>query len=80
MALNQDLHQKHSDLPINSYESLLILPEFIDIHVHYPQTEMIAAYGEQLLGWLNKYTFPTEAKFKNPEYTEKIADFFICRS
>jgi guanine deaminase len=73
----QDLHQKYSDIPITSYENFLILPGLIDLHVHYPQTEMIAAYGEQLLGWLNKYTFPTEAKFKNYEYAEKIAAFFL---
>lgn len=73
----QDLYQKYSDIPITFYENLLILPGLIDLHVHYPQTEMIAAYGEQLLGWLNKYTFPTEAKFKNSEYAQKIAAFFL---
>ncbi|MDA6076099.1 amidohydrolase family protein [Edwardsiella anguillarum] len=35
-------------------------PGFIDTHIHYPQSEMIGAYGEQLLEWLEKYTFPTE--------------------
>jgi guanine deaminase len=71
------LHKKYLNIPITSYENLLILPGFIDLHVHYPQTEMIAAYGEKLLGWLNKYTFPTEAKFKNHEYAQKIAAFFL---
>ena len=41
----------------------VITPGFIDTHIHFPQTEMVAAYGEQLLAWLNSYTFPTERKF-----------------
>src|SRR5262245_29886675 len=41
----------------------LILPGFIDCHVHYPQTQIIGAYGGQLLDWLNKYTFPAEQRF-----------------
>jgi len=55
----------------------LILPGLIDLHVHYPQTEMIAAYGQQLLQWLSAYTFPTEAKFKDENYARKIAAFFL---
>lgn len=60
-----------------TYPEQLILPGFIDLHVHYPQTEMIAAYGEQLLEWLNKYTFPTERKFRDPNYARQIAAFFL---
>jgi guanine deaminase len=56
---------------------LLIVPGFIDLHVHYAQTEMIASYGTQLLEWLETYTFPTEAKFKDPEYARNIAGFFL---
>ena len=48
------------------------LPGFIDTHLHYPQTEMIAAYGEQLLEWLETYTFPTERKFADPDYALRI--------
>lgn len=55
----------------------LILPGFIDLHVHCPQTEMIGAYGEQLLEWLDRYVFPTEAKFKDIDYTRKISAFFL---
>ena len=46
----------------------LMLAGFIDSHVHFPQTPMIAAYGEQLLDWLNKYTFPTEQKYADKEF------------
>ncbi|MCE9599863.1 MAG: guanine deaminase [Spirochaetia bacterium] len=55
----------------------LIVPGFIDTHVHYPQAEMIGAYGEQLLDWLNQYAFPTEQRYADIEYARKMADFFV---
>jgi guanine deaminase len=55
----------------------LISPGFIDAHIHYPQTEMIASYGAQLLEWLDKYTFPTEVKFQDEVYAREIAQFFL---
>jgi guanine deaminase len=55
----------------------LIIPGFVDMHIHYPQTEMVGAYGEQLLDWLKKYTFPTEQQFKDTTYAAKIAGFFL---
>ena len=65
------------DLKVQHYPHHLIVPGFIDTHIHFPQTEMIGAYGEQLLEWLNTYTFPTEIQFKDKEYADKIAQFFI---
>ncbi|WP_188150523.1 guanine deaminase [Teredinibacter waterburyi] len=65
-------------LAIQHYPHHLILPGFVDTHIHYPQTEMIGAYGEQLLRWLNTYTFPTEQKFANPAYAEQVAAFFLA--
>ncbi len=62
---------------VQHYTHHLIMPGLIDTHIHFPQTEMIAAYGEQLLGWLETYTFPTEQKFKDPEYSAQIAEFFL---
>lgn len=73
----ETLKEQYADSEIISYGDKLITPGLIDLHVHYPQTEMIAAYGEQLLQWLEKYTFPTEAKFKDPEYARTIAAFFL---
>lgn len=73
----ESLQNQYAALEVTSYPGKLILPGFIDLHVHYPQTEMIAAYGEQLLEWLNKYTFPVEAKFKDADYARKIAAFFL---
>ncbi len=55
----------------------LIVPGFIDTHVHYPQLDMIAAYGEQLLEWLNRYAFPTERRFADPVHAGEVAEFFL---
>ncbi len=55
----------------------LILPGFIDSHVHFPQVEVIASYGTQLLDWLNTYTFPAEAQFAQQEYANVQARYFI---
>ncbi len=43
---------------VRDYRGKLIVPGFVDTHIHYPQSEMVGAYGEQLLEWLNKHTFP----------------------
>ncbi len=51
----------------------LITPGFFDTHLHAPQLEMIGSYGGHLLDWLNRYTFPTEAKFSDPSHAEVIA-------
>jgi guanine deaminase len=55
----------------------LITPGFFDTHLHAPQLEMIGSYGGHLLEWLNRYTFPTEAKFSDPVYAAEIARAFF---
>jgi len=55
----------------------LIMPGFVDTHIHYPQSEIIASYGEQLLEWLETYTFPTEKQFSDKDYASEIAHFFV---
>jgi guanine deaminase len=65
----------HAD--IIDYRPRLLVPGLIDSHLHFPQTEMIAKYGKQLLAWLENYTFPTERKFESVEYCEQIARFFL---
>lgn len=77
-----DYNTLKTDIPhgakIVNYSNGLIVPGFIDTHIHYPQTDMIAAdNGGELLDWLNKYTFPTENKMKDKQYAEDTANFFI---
>lgn len=55
----------------------IIMPGLIDTHIHYPQTEMIAAFGEQLLEWLEHYTFPTESKYGDAAYAAEMAAFLF---
>ena len=62
---------------ITEYPNQLIIPGMIDTHVHYPQSDMIASYGEQLLTWLETYTFPTESQFSNYKHARNVAGFFL---
>jgi guanine deaminase len=62
---------------VDAYPDCLILPGLIDSHIHYPQTQVIASYGAQLLEWLNKYTFVEEQKFGDPAHAARIARFFL---
>ena len=71
------LKRQPKNLNITEYEDKLITSGFIDTHIHYPQTGMIASYGEQLLDWLENYTFPEEKRFKNPVYAHKVAKLFF---
>lgn len=71
-----ELAATYGNRPIVDYSGHLITPGLIDTHIHYPQTEMMAAYGEQLLEWLNRYTFPTERQFQDGAYARRVAEFF----
>lgn len=66
-----------SEYEIVEYKDHLIMPGMIDTHIHYPQVEVIASYGEKLLEWLDNYTFPTEGKFADKEHASIIANFFL---
>ena len=63
---------------VTDYRDRLIVPGFIDTHVHYPQTDIIAAHGEQLLEWLERYTYPAERRFDDPAHAREVADFFLA--
>ncbi len=59
------------------YDDSLILAGFIDCHVHYPQTQIIGAYGEQLIEWLNNYTFIAEQSFRDKNHAREVAEVFL---
>ncbi|MCO2667265.1 guanine deaminase, partial [Pseudomonas aeruginosa] len=65
------------DAVVHDLRDKLIVPGFIDTHIHYPQTDMIASPAPGLLPWLDKYTFPTERQFGDPEHAREVADFFV---
>ncbi|MEP7207060.1 MAG: guanine deaminase [Casimicrobiaceae bacterium] len=62
---------------LTDYRGKLLLPGFVDTHIHYAQTDIIASHGTQLLEWLESYTFPEEARFADPAHAAEVAGFFI---
>ena len=57
----------------------LILPGFVDTHIHYPQMNIIGSYGRQLMDWLENYAFPAELAFASIEYAQQQAQVFMQR-
>ncbi len=71
------LRRKHPQATLHDYGRSLITAGFIDAHVHYPQTAIIASWGKRLIDWLNSYTFPEEMRFADPAYAAEIADRYL---
>ena len=72
-----DILGKAAGVPVIDYGESLISAGFVDCHVHYPQLPIIASYGEQLLEWLERYTFPCESTFGDKKHARKVADTFL---
>ncbi|ODS92672.1 MAG: guanine deaminase [Comamonas sp. SCN 65-56] len=68
---------RHPDLPVTHWPGRIIAPGFIDLHVHYPQTDIIGAPADGLLPWLANYTFPAESRFADPAHAAEVAAFFF---
>jgi len=66
-----------ADVVVKQHDNGLLMPGFVDTHIHYPQTEIIGSYGEQLLEWLETYTFPTESQFGDTDFAKPRAQFFL---
>ncbi|UFS66729.1 guanine deaminase [Paracoccus denitrificans] len=64
-------------LPEIDHRPHLILPGFIDTHIHFPQVQVIASWGAQLLDWLNTYTFPEESRFAQQGHAPLMAEKFL---
>ena len=69
-----------NDAHIIDHGEDLILPGFVDGHVHYPQMNVIASFGAKLIDWLNTFTFPEEAKFSDKSYASAAAKFFLSEA
>lgn len=76
-----DYAKLHGSLPedaqVLDYRGKLIVPGFIDTHIHYPQTDMIASPAPGLLPWLETYTFANERRFSDPAHAREVAGFFL---
>jgi guanine deaminase len=71
------LSRKLRDARVIDHRPHLILPGFIDAHAHFPQMQVIASFGTELLEWLNRYTFPEETRFADPGHCARIARLFL---
>ena len=71
------LTTRHPAARLTDYGSALISAGFIDAHVHYPQTAIIASWGKRLIDWLNQYTFPEEMRFGDPAYAADVAERYF---
>lgn len=67
------LRAAYPQAEVTDYGCALITAGFVDAHMHYPQTGMIASWGKQLIDWLNTYTFPEESRFGDKAYADEMA-------
>ena len=71
------LRAAHPQARVTDYGKALISAGFVDAHVHYPQTAIIASWGKRLIDWLNQYTFPEEMRFADPAYAAEVASRYF---
>ncbi len=62
---------------VTHHRDALIVPGFVDAHVHYPQTQIIGAGGKRLIDWLNQYTFAAEGQFADRAHADEVANVFL---
>ena len=65
-----------NDFELIDHSGKLIVPGFIDCHVHFPQVDIIGSCGDQLLDWLARYAYPAEQAFTDAEHAHAVAEFF----
>jgi len=71
------LADRFPGVAIEDLRGHIIAPGFVDLHIHYPQTDVIGAPAAGLLPWLENYTFPHEARFSDATYARGVAEFFL---
>ncbi|MGC4062257.1 MAG: guanine deaminase [Aquabacterium sp.] len=74
---SQALPPDWQSAPVQDHRGRLIMPGFIDTHVHCPQLDVIASFGTELLDWLNTYTFPAERRYADPQVSREGAERFV---
>ena len=77
IGAGDELRTAHPRAAVIDYGDKLLVAGFVDAHVHYPQTAIIASWGKRLIDWLNTYTFPEEMRFDDPHYAATIAERYL---
>ncbi|MDZ7711046.1 MAG: guanine deaminase [Roseovarius sp.] len=72
-----DIATQAPTVPVTDHRPHLMMAGFIDPHIHFPQVQVIASWGAQLLDWLNTYTFPEETRFADPDHSARMAALFL---
>ncbi|MBN9412200.1 MAG: guanine deaminase [Burkholderiales bacterium] len=73
----QALHADYAGVAVEHLPGRILAPGFVDMHIHYPQTDVIGAPAPGLLPWLENYTFPHESRFADGAYAAATAGFFL---
>ena len=71
-----ELTPRFAEVPCTPLPGRLLAPGFVDMHVHYPQLDVIGSPAEGLLPWLDNYTFPHESQFSDSGHATEVAGFF----
>jgi len=74
----QELRERYQGVPTEHLPGRIIAPGFVDMHIHFPQTNVIASPADGLLPWLDNHTYPEESRFSDPAYCAESATFFIA--
>jgi guanine deaminase len=72
-----DVAPRHADAHVTHWPGRILAPGFVDMHIHFPQTDIIGAPSEGLLPWLENYTFPAESRFADPVHAAEVAEVFF---
>ena len=73
----RELYAQCAQVPVEHLPGRIIAPGFVDLHVHFPQTNIIGSPASGLLPWLENYTFPEEKRFASMDYAAEAAGFFV---
>jgi guanine deaminase len=76
-ALQPALAHDHPSVSVTHFPGRTIAPGFVDMHLHYPQIDVMGAPAPGLLPWLEQHVFPYEARFSDPQYSAEVAHFFV---
>ena len=71
------LRERYPNVPVHDYSGRVLAPGFVDLHVHYPQTDVMGSPADGLLPWLEQYTFPHESRFADATYAAQVAEVFL---